>query len=81
MIKLFEPLFDPVIAGGQRFGIFAAGKAVQFQEEAMSVDTSQGNKNMDYAAHEQTYNLFITLVKYGTAACILLLLGMAMFLV
>ncbi len=47
----------------------------------MSVDTSQGNKNMDYAAHEQTYNLFITLVKYGTAACILLLLGMAMFLV
>jgi hypothetical protein len=47
----------------------------------MSVDTSQGNSNMDYAAHEQSYNLFIALVKYGTAAVIVILLGMAFFLV
>jgi hypothetical protein len=47
----------------------------------MSVDTSQGNKNMDYAQHEQSYDLFIGLVKYGTAACIILLIGMAIFLV
>jgi hypothetical protein len=46
----------------------------------MSVDTSQGNKNMDYAAHEQTYNLFIAIVKYGTLASALILLGMAFFL-
>jgi|EndMetStandDraft_9_1072997.scaffolds.fasta_scaffold05049_5 hypothetical protein len=47
----------------------------------MSVDTSQGNKNMDYAAHQQTYDLFIALVKYGTIGIALILIGMAMFLV
>jgi hypothetical protein len=46
----------------------------------MSVDTSQGNKNMDYAAHEQTYELFIAIVKYGTVASALILIGMAIFL-
>jgi Bacterial aa3 type cytochrome c oxidase subunit IV len=46
----------------------------------MSVDTSQGNKNMDYAAHEQTYELFIGLIKYGTIATALILIGMAIFL-
>lgn len=46
----------------------------------MSVDTSQGNPNMDYAAHEQSYNLFIAVVKYGTAGVIIVLLGMAYFL-
>ena len=47
----------------------------------MSVDTSQGNKNMDYPQHEQSYDLFIGLVKYSSAACIVLLIGMALFLV
>jgi hypothetical protein len=47
----------------------------------MSVDTSQGNPNMDYAAHEQSYNLFIAMVKYGTVGVILVLLGMAFFLI
>lgn len=47
----------------------------------MSVDTSQGNENMDYAQHEQTYNLFISLVKWGTVSCIVILVGMALFLV
>lgn len=47
----------------------------------MSVDTSQGNKNMDYAAHEQTYALFIAILKYGTVATVLILIGMAIFLV
>jgi hypothetical protein len=61
--------------------VYSGREAVQFQEETMSVDTSQGNKNMDYAAHAQSYDLFIAIVKYGTIACILLLLGMAMFLV
>lgn len=46
----------------------------------MSVDTSQGNENMDYAAHEATYHLFISLVKYGSAAVIVILIGMALFL-
>jgi hypothetical protein len=47
----------------------------------MSVDTSQGNKNMDYAAHEQSYSLFVTIIKYGAIACVVILIGMAMFLV
>ena len=46
----------------------------------MSVDTSQGNENMDYAAHEQTYHLFIKLVQYSVAAVAVILIGMAVFL-
>jgi hypothetical protein len=39
--------------------------------------TADGN---DYIAHEQTYEGFIMLVKYGTAAVILILILMAIFL-
>ncbi len=39
--------------------------------------TADGN---DYIAHEQTYEGFIMLVKYGTAAVILILALMAIFL-
>ena len=47
----------------------------------MSVDTSQGNENMDYAQHQRTYDLFIGLVKYGSLATIGILVLMAIFLV
>ena len=40
--------------------------------------TADGN---DYVAHEQTYEGFIMLVKYGTAAVIAILVLMAIFLV
>ena len=40
--------------------------------------TADGN---DYAAHEQTYEGFIMLVKYGTAAVVIILALMAFFLV
>ena len=36
---------------------------------------------MDYPAHEQTYEGFIKLVKYGSAAVIVILVLMAIFLV
>ena len=39
--------------------------------------TADGN---DYIAHEQTYEGFIKLVKYGTGAVVLLLILMAIFL-
>ena len=39
--------------------------------------TADGN---DYLAHEQTYEGFINLVKYGTGAVILILVLMAIFL-
>jgi hypothetical protein len=35
---------------------------------------------MDYAAHEATYEGFIKLVKYGTAAVVIILALMAIFL-
>ena len=40
--------------------------------------TADGN---DYVAHEQTYEGFIKLVKYGSSAVILILILMAIFLV
>ena len=39
--------------------------------------TADGN---DYAAHEQTYEGFIMLVKYGTGAVVVILALMAIFL-
>jgi Bacterial aa3 type cytochrome c oxidase subunit IV len=46
----------------------------------MTVDVSEGNENMDYAQHQQTYELFISLVKYGIASVVVILVLMAMFL-
>jgi Bacterial aa3 type cytochrome c oxidase subunit IV len=43
----------------------------------MAYSTAEGN---DYVAHEQTYEGFIKLVKYGTGAVILILILMAIFL-
>lgn len=39
--------------------------------------TADGN---DYAAHEQTYRGFLMLTKYGTAAVVVVLVLMAIFL-
>jgi hypothetical protein len=39
--------------------------------------TADGN---DYAAHEQTYEGFLMLVKYGTAAVVFVIVMMAIFL-
>ena len=39
--------------------------------------TADGN---DYLAHEQTYEGFIKLVKYGTGTVVLILILMAIFL-
>jgi len=39
--------------------------------------TADGN---DYVAHEQTYEGFIRLIKYGTGSAIIVLILMAIFL-
>jgi hypothetical protein len=39
--------------------------------------TADGN---DYVAHEQTYEGFIKLVKYGTGSVVIILILMAIFL-
>lgn len=46
----------------------------------MTVDMSGGNDNMDYGQHKKTYDLFIGLIKYGTAIVLIILALMAIFL-
>ena len=43
----------------------------------MAYSTAEGN---DYAAHEETYEGFIKLVKYGTGSVVVILILMAIFL-
>jgi Bacterial aa3 type cytochrome c oxidase subunit IV len=47
------------------------------EHNEVAYTTADGN---DYAAHEQTYEGFIMLVKYGTAAVVFILAMMAIFL-
>ena len=47
------------------------------EHNEMAYTTADGN---DYAAHEETYEGFIMLVKYGTGAVVVVLLMMAYFL-
>jgi Bacterial aa3 type cytochrome c oxidase subunit IV len=47
------------------------------EHSEVAYTTADGN---DYIAHEQTYEGFIMLVKYGTAAVVLILILMAIFL-
>lgn len=47
----------------------------------MSIDTSNGHKAMDYPEHVRTYNGFIQLTKITIISLVILLAGMAYFLV
>jgi Bacterial aa3 type cytochrome c oxidase subunit IV len=47
----------------------------------MGIDTAGGHPSMDYAQHTGTYKTFLTLTKYSVIFCVLLLIGMAYFLV
>ena len=47
------------------------------EHNEVSYTTADGN---DYQAHEQTYEGFIMLVKYGSASVIFILAMMAIFL-
>lgn len=46
----------------------------------MGIDTSKGHPAMDYPEHERTYKGFVKGATYGTIAMIVLLVGMAIFL-
>ena len=46
----------------------------------MSVDTSGGHPDMDYAQHKATYAGFIRGTQIGVVLLVLLLAGMAVFL-
>ncbi|MCP4933806.1 MAG: aa3-type cytochrome c oxidase subunit IV [bacterium] len=47
----------------------------------MSVDTSKGYPDMDYAEHEKTYAGIIKVSKYSTVLILVILALMAVFLV
>jgi len=47
----------------------------------MGVDTSGGHPAMDYAEHNRTYANFLAWAKIGVISMIVLLAGMAYFLV
>lgn len=47
----------------------------------MSLDTSGGHPAMDYAEHSRTYGTFLRLTKFGIIFLVVLLAGMAYFLV
>lgn len=46
----------------------------------MGVDSSQGHEAMDYREHERTYSGFVKVTVYSTAAVVLVLVLMAIFL-
>lgn len=47
----------------------------------MAIDLSGGNPNMDYAQAEQTYKTFISFTKISIVFLVVLMSGMAFFLV
>jgi hypothetical protein len=65
------------------FAVFRREKSISLgtamaDHSEVAYTTADGN---DYEAHEQTYEGFIMLVKYGTSAVVLILILMAYFLV
>lgn len=44
------------------------------EEKSGPVETGA---EMDYSEHEKTYEMFLMLAKYGTLACIAIIVGMA----
>ncbi|HRN84889.1 MAG TPA: aa3-type cytochrome c oxidase subunit IV [Hyphomicrobium sp.] len=47
----------------------------------MGIDTSGGHPAMDYAEHNRTYKNFLAWTKIGIVSSVVLLAGMAYFLV
>lgn len=47
----------------------------------MSIDTSNGHPAMDYAEHKRTYAGFVRFTTISIVLIVLLLIGMAVFLV
>jgi Bacterial aa3 type cytochrome c oxidase subunit IV len=81
-----------LFAGKPRFGAVALSEGLRYpnprirlstgdiimaDHSEVAYTTADGN---DYVAHEQTYEGFIKLVKYGTASVALIVILMAIFL-
>ncbi len=46
----------------------------------MNIDQADANENMDMPAHVKTYKNFMTFMKFGIGAIVVVLIGMAIFL-
>ncbi len=44
------------------------------------IDMTDANESMDMPAHVRTYQNFVSFVKYGVGAIVILLIAMAIFL-
>lgn len=63
-------------------GYEKSGKKLSKGEvQRMTIDTSSGNPAMDYREHERTYAGFVFMTKLLVATVVVLLVGMAYFLV
>lgn len=45
--------------------------------EQGSIEISENGAEMDYQAHENTYEVFLNIFKWGTVGCIALMIAMA----
>ena len=86
MLPEYTSPSDPAEAGGDRLD---RGLTLRYEDEGIknpkeghvAIDLSGGNPNMDYVQAEQTYKQFILLTKVVIVFLVVLLAGMAYFLV
>jgi hypothetical protein len=71
----------PPLDSGCLFGYEGARATRNPKEGSVSIDLSGGNPNMDYPQAEATYKQFIFLTKVSIVFLVVLLAGMAYFLV
>ena len=77
-----HPCPTVIVEAIARLGYENSGKNFRIIGEVhrMSVDTTSGNPSMDYREHERTYAGFVFMTKVLVSAAVLLLIGMALFL-
>lgn len=71
----------PEILGDNCSGLFIAQEQITWEDFCMSVDLSGGHPDMDYDEHRRTYKAFLIGAQVLTAFVVVLLVGMAYFLV
>jgi hypothetical protein len=86
MLPKYTPPGDPAAADGDRLD---RGPTLRYEDEGIknpkegnvAIDLSGGNPSMDYVQAEQTYKQFIFFTKVAIVFLVVLLAGMAYFLV
>jgi hypothetical protein len=71
-------LIPPARSAREQIFDFPSFKRVQMASDSHASNSGSG---MDYPEHERTYGMFVGLVKWGTIGVVVLLIGMAIFLI